>query len=117
MGAAEADAGPCRTCGACCAYSADWPRFSLESDDALARIPDALVSPSRGGMRCDGDRCAALDGVVGVATRCTIYEDRPDVCRACEPGDDACTIARSRYGLSDLTATDEPQSSRRDMAS
>lgn len=125
------DTAACRACGACCAYSAEWPRFSLESDAALARIPEALVSPSRGGMRCEGDRCAALEGEVGVETRCTIYDDRPDVCRACEPGDDACTIARRHIGLPDLpgladlpdpTAASDlqssgPQSSRRDMAS
>src|SRR5262249_47328821 len=29
----------CRTCGACCSYSADWPRFSLESEARLDRIP------------------------------------------------------------------------------
>ena len=110
------DAVACRACGACCAYSAEWPRFSLESDAALARIPEALVAPSRGGMRCEGDRCAALEGEVGVETRCTIYDDRPDVCRACEPGDDACIIARSRYGLPEIGAAAH-QSSRRDMAS
>ncbi|BBK43474.1 zinc/iron-chelating domain-containing protein [Allostella vacuolata] len=89
----------CRSCGACCAYSADWPRFSLEDDAALARIPEALVSASRGGMRCEGDRCAALAGEVGVAASCSIYADRPLVCRDCLPGDDACLTARRRHGL------------------
>jgi Fe-S-cluster containining protein len=50
-------------------------------------------------MRCDGDRCSALLGEVGVATSCRIYSVRPDVCRACEPGDDACRIARNSFGL------------------
>lgn len=86
----------CRRCGACCAYSAEWPRFTLESDAALARIPDHLVDASGARMRCDGDRCAALAGTVGVATSCTVYDDRPEVCRACVPGDDACLIARAR---------------------
>ena len=52
----------CQSCGACCATSADWPRFSLESDEALALIPAALVDDSQGKMRCLGDRCAALTG-------------------------------------------------------
>lgn len=89
----------CRSCGACCAYSAEWPRFSLESEEAIARIPPALVDDVHGRMRCEGDRCAALAGEVGVATACTIYADRPDVCRACEPGDPECLTARRRYGL------------------
>jgi uncharacterized protein len=50
-------------------------------------------------MRCDGDRCAALVGEVGVSTACAIYAIRPDVCRACTPGDDACTMARQRFKL------------------
>ena len=89
----------CQACGACCSFSAEWPRFSLEDDTALDRIPRALVDDSEGRMRCIGDRCAALAGEVGVATSCTIYLDRPDVCRACLPGDDACTMARARFGL------------------
>jgi hypothetical protein len=50
-------------------------------------------------MRCIGDRCSALSGQVGIATACEIYAERPDVCRACEPGDEACGIARSKHGL------------------
>jgi hypothetical protein len=89
----------CQSCGACCATSADWPRFSLESDEALARIPDALVADGGSGMRCEGDRCCALQGVVGASTACGIYAVRPDVCRECQPGDAECLIARRRHGL------------------
>jgi hypothetical protein len=89
----------CRTCGACCSYSADWPRFSLESDDRLARIPPALIAEDESGMRCIGTRCAALVGVVGRATSCGIYPSRPDVCVACTPGDAACLQARRHFGL------------------
>jgi uncharacterized protein len=64
----------CQSCGACCAYSANWPR-------------------------CDGDRCAALAGKIGVATSCTIYDVRPEVCRSCMPGDAECDMARKRHGL------------------
>jgi Fe-S-cluster containining protein len=38
-------------------------------------------------------------GDVGIATSCSIYTVRPDVCRACFPGDDACAMARRRFGL------------------
>jgi hypothetical protein len=89
----------CRSCGACCSYSADWPRFSLESDAQLARIPPALIADSQGGMRCTGARCAALTGVVGRSTSCAIYPIRPDVCVACLPGDAACLQARRHFGL------------------
>ena len=89
----------CRACGACCAFSREWPRFSLEEDADLARIPRALVDDAHGRMRCDGNRCAALKGDVGVATSCAVYAVRPEVCRTCEPGDDACRMARARFGL------------------
>jgi uncharacterized protein len=93
------DVPSCQSCGACCAYSRDWPRFTLEDDADLARIPEALIDDSLGRMRCTGERCAALSGEIGVATACTIYDVRPQVCRACLPGDDACRMARAHYGL------------------
>ena len=89
----------CRSCGACCAYSRDWPRFTTEDECDLHRIPHAFTDHHLGRMQCDGDRCAALVGEVGVATSCAVYSVRPEVCRACEPGDDACRMARQRFGL------------------
>ena len=95
----KTDEALCRACGACCAYSAEWPRFALESEAALAAIPRAYVDDARGRMRCKGDRCTALEGDIGVATACRVYAVRADVCRACLPGDDACTMARRRFML------------------
>jgi Fe-S-cluster containining protein len=71
----------------------------MEDDADLDRIPRELVDQRRGRMQCNGDRCAALAGEVGISTTCIIYSIRPDVCRACEPGDDACLLARRRFGL------------------
>jgi Fe-S-cluster containining protein len=62
----------------------------------------AFVDDALGRMRCEGDRCSALTGKVGVATACAIYPVRPLVCRECEPGDGACTMARVRIGLPPL---------------
>jgi Fe-S-cluster containining protein len=95
----ELTAATCRTCGACCSFSPEWPRFSLESDADLDRIPHKYVDGEQGRMRCSGNRCAALVGDVGVSTACAIYSVRPDVCRACLPGDDACQMARRRFNL------------------
>ncbi len=99
----------CQGCGACCAYSAEWPRFTLEDDETLARIPPAFVDDASGRMRCEGDRCTALVGEVGVSTSCSVYAVRPDVCRACLPGDDACTIARTHYGYPPLAPENRTQ--------
>ena len=100
--AGEAIARICQCCGACCAYSANWPRFSTEEDATLEVIPPDLVNAAQSGMRCDGDRCAALSGKIGVATSCTIHDVRPEVCRTCMPGDVECNLARRRYGLPPL---------------
>lgn len=95
---------PCQSCGACCATDAGWPRFSLEHEDDLALIPAGLIRVDGSGMACDGDRCRALSGKVGQATACTIYGLRPDVCRACLPGDDACAMARAKHGMAAILA-------------
>ena len=89
----------CQSCGACCGYSQNWPRFSTEEDAALDLIPPALVNDRGSGMRCEGDRCAALTGKIGEATSCSIYAARPEVCRTCMPGDAECTMARRKFGL------------------
>lgn len=90
---------PCQSCGACCDTSAEWPRFSLESEEALALIPPQYVDDVNGRMRCEGNRCTALSGKVGGATACVVYAVRPEVCRTCEPGDPECDIARRGHGL------------------
>jgi uncharacterized protein len=89
----------CKACGACCAYSRNWPRFTTEDDAALDLIPAKFVNERLSGMRCDSDRCSALSGKIGVATACEIYTVRPEVCRTCMPGDTECNMARRRHGL------------------
>jgi Fe-S-cluster containining protein len=89
----------CQECGACCAYSAAWPRFTTEEDAELDMIPPAFVADDQAGMRCEGDRCTALVGEIGKATACGIYAVRPEVCRVCLPGDPECLMARVRFGL------------------
>lgn len=100
----EEGAGPgatfdCQSCGACCSYSSEWPRFSTEDDVQLDRIPQKYVAADESGMRCDGVRCSALSGEVGKSTACGIYDLRPDVCRSCMPGGDDCLLARRAHGL------------------
>src|SRR6476620_5842399 len=88
---------PCQAGGACCSYSQNWPRFTTEDDAALDLIPEKFVNDRLSGMRCDGDRCSALSGKIGVATSCGIYALRPEVCRTCMPGDPECDMARRRH--------------------
>jgi uncharacterized protein len=95
----NASENPCQTCGACCGYSRNWPRFTTEDEAELELIPAKFVNERLSGMRCEGDRCSALSGKIGVATACEIYAVRPEVCRICMPGDAECAMARRRYGL------------------
>lgn len=71
----------------------------MESDEALELIPAKFVSERLSGMRCEGDRCSALQGEIGIATACGIYAARPEVCRTCMPGDAECAMARRKFGL------------------
>ena len=104
---ATASASPCQACGACCSYSRNWPRFTIEDDAALDLIPGKFVNDKLSGMRCDGERCSALTGEIGVSTSCGIYAVRPEVCRTCMPGDTECAMARRRFGLPVLPARDD----------
>ena len=55
--AIELAAATCRASGACCSFSREWPRFSLENDADLDQIPRGYVDDEHGRMRCSGDRC------------------------------------------------------------
>src|ERR1700710_2280923 len=90
---------PCQACGACCSYSSNWPRFTTEDDSALDLIPAKLVNERLSGMRCDGERCSALTGKVGVGTSRGTEAIRPEACRTSPPGDVECGMARKRHGL------------------
>jgi Fe-S-cluster containining protein len=91
---------PCVDCGACCAYSETWPEFE-EADD-LDGVPEHMCDCDMGRMKCDGDRCVALIGIIGESVRCAIYESRPGVCRRFEAGAQACTQVRHYFDLPPL---------------
>ena len=104
----------CTRCGACCAaFRVDFHRADLAAGETPG-VPPALTVALSATLRrmlgTDGapPRCVALEGEVGQAVRCTIYQQRPGPCRDFAPyaplgiGDDACDRARRRHGLSAL---------------
>src|SRR5262249_61549714 len=99
---------PCQACGACCAYSANWPRFSTEDDEAIERIPAELVNTRGSGMRCDDDRCAALSGRIGEATACSVYAMRPEACLPCTPGAAGSALGRGKFRPHELEPSAPP---------
>lgn len=62
-----------------------------------AGIPAHFIEDGR--MRCDGDRCTALAGTLGVEVGCRVYEDRPLVCREFTAGSDDCLALRRVFGF------------------
>lgn len=87
----------CRTCGACCTYCGA-PPYAMREIVAMGErlmalrlwLANIMVSAK------PNTSCAAYDAD---AKRCTIYEDRPKVCREFEIGGSACLNARRRAGL------------------
>ena len=97
-----ADKHPCLACGACCASF----RVSFYWSEGEARgLPAGLTDQVTAWFACMAGtnqgrpRCAALDGAVGAAVSCRVYEQRPSPCREVEPGDEQCVKARQRHGL------------------
>ncbi|KGI78098.1 YkgJ family cysteine cluster protein [Oleiagrimonas soli] len=109
---------PCLRCGACCAYF----RVAFHWSEAEAFLggvvpPESTVKldPHRLAMRGTDrrqPRCMALLGDVGRDASCSIYAQRPSVCRALIPAweqgepSPQCDRARQAHGLSPLRPDD-----------
>lgn len=107
----------CQSCGACCRD----PHASLHGVIAwvspneankIRALGDHLLRRVRLGRKPDDSRdpeglatarygrCAALTGHVGRAVSCSIYDDRPKVCRVFAPGGPGCLSARKEARIS-----------------
>jgi Fe-S-cluster containining protein len=99
----------CQTCGACCLYQGSGKGTAyifLQGDEPerMKRLGLPVVHVGRDcylGARNRGGHpiCIAFRGRVGGSCGCSIYSDRPDVCRQFEVGDPLCIEARERAGL------------------
>ena len=115
MPAIQANAHPCLTCGACCAFfrvSFHWS----EADAALGGVvPFDLTEPLRThervmrGTSQSHPRCVAQDADIGKYSSCSIHDRRPSVCAlvpaSYEFGEASaqCDKARIAHGLHALT--------------
>jgi len=93
---------PCIRCGACCAHF----RVSFYWAEAVERgLPEPLYEPLTPVMGCmqgtnsKTPRCVALEGEIGQAVRCGVYDLRTSTCREVQAGDDKCLRARAAHGL------------------
>lgn len=85
----------CQACGACCSKLAvDVDPF----DEVPVHLTkdDRIVGPI---MRERKGQCICLKGQIGVKVRCSIYENRPTVCRVFRPGNNMCLTVRSERGI------------------
>jgi Fe-S-cluster containining protein len=111
---------PCLRCGACCAFFRVAFHWSEAEGVTGGSVPLALTEKldlHRLAMRNDHaakPRCIALVGVVGSAAHCSIYQQRPSVCREVVPSwefgavSSQCDRARLGHGLAPLTRDDWP---------
>ncbi len=50
-------------------------------------------------MKTTNNRCVALTGEVGCGVSCSIYNNRPNACRAFVAGSQLCLEARAAAGI------------------
>lgn len=101
----------CNACGICCTSNLTFGTggfVRLQKAD-IERLPERyrlkIVKDSDPGVDRLGTkgtaevgyRCIALRGTPGVKTQCTMYEQRPQLCRAFERGSDACRKERANW--------------------
>lgn len=87
----------CLVCGCCCAWSETWPVLMGARDGE--GIPDELIDFDNQRMQSWGHRCAALEGVLGVKVGCSVYANRPLVCREFQAGSADCLMVRRKFGF------------------
>jgi Fe-S-cluster containining protein len=95
----------CVTCGACCVYGLVIPINRREPEPleryievTLDDAPDVVIERVFERDERDG-RCVNMAGEVGVEIGCTVYPDRPQICRDFDAGSDRCFGYRRMYGV------------------
>ena len=100
----------CRTCGACCYGDEMWIHVMASDDERLGdhgvHHLTVLTQHGRGyfarSMKMVDGRCVAFrDRLADGGCGCSIYETRPDICRAFQAGSPDCLAARRRRGITD----------------
>lgn len=109
----------CQSCGACCSYYAYHEsglgvpvdhgeligdlrytfkhpmNLRLQNTNTGVILENTQIDYWMKSKKEDGwKKCIALEGHVGVAVNCTVYEKRPPVCVDFLPGSDSCLKAR-----------------------
>ncbi len=103
----------CLTCGACCVspfLGEGYIQVNAAEEDRLGRmglpVLELIDDPEDRvvllGTKINAARirvCIALSGTVGTEVACSIYADRPELCRQFEAGSPECHEARRAAGI------------------
>lgn len=97
----------CLHCGACCFSPSQ--RYVQVTGDDHARLGDAAETftqfiGNRCFMRMEEGHCAALEVRADGTFVCSVYEQRPSLCRELARGGPACDVERSEKRSSAETA-------------
>lgn len=98
----------CQSCGACCAsfrVSFYWGETDAHASGSVPAALTLPITPHHVAMRGTDTRpvrCAALDGTIGCAVSCSIYDQRSSTCREFEAGTPECARARAIHGMQAL---------------
>ena len=104
---------PCQKCGLCCTanYSGDSTYVDLSERDVdrlrKHRLKILYTQHGHAGLAtkttATGTRCVALKGKVLQSVSCSVYEDRPTLCRRFERGGVSCRYELQQAGLLEPT--------------
>jgi uncharacterized protein len=92
----------CQTCGACCSNPKDDKWIEVTAEDAK-RIFSGFLQPGDiepfAMKQLHSGRCIAFVGDVGGECYCSIYENRPAICRKVQPHDEICLKLRNIHNM------------------
>lgn len=81
----------CQSCGLCCVSNdPKWVQVSLSDANRIDIDKLQYGDVEYFAMKMKYKRCCCLIGELGVKTKCSIYENRPTICRQVEPGSQIC---------------------------
>jgi Fe-S-cluster containining protein len=102
----------CTACGACCLSDrreGDTGYVHLEPEEAQRlerRHPKLPIFQEELGTKVtkDGRVCTALRGRIGRHVECSVYKDRPQLCRSFRKSGGDCRFARRMWGWDNFEA-------------
>ena len=90
----------CQQCGVCCNNKLDFKWIEVSTEEALLIPPEMLqdgdILPYAMKQYEDGT-CIAFDGEVNKQCRCTIYQQRPNICNLVTQNDSVCLYMKGLH--------------------